>query len=57
MTQHLEKLMEDIDLYGWERVRAYNGLWLIQLEVSQSGESLQCISQVVKAYLARTKVH
>ena len=32
MTQHLEELMGDINLYCWERVRAYHGMWLNQLE-------------------------
>ena len=32
MTQHLEELMWDIDLYGWESVPAYHGVWRNQLE-------------------------
>ena len=27
-TQHLEELMGDIDLYGWERVCTYRRVWL-----------------------------
>ena len=32
MASHLEDLMEDVELYGWERVRAYHIVWLNQLE-------------------------
>ena len=32
MASHLEDLMGDLELYVWERVRAYHGVWLNQLE-------------------------
>ena len=32
MASHLEDLMGDSELYGWERVRAYHGVWLNQVE-------------------------
>ena len=32
MMQHLEEIMGDVDLYGWEHVNAYHGVWLNQLE-------------------------
>ena len=28
MAVHLEDLMSDCALYGWEKVRAYHGVWL-----------------------------
>ena len=31
MSQHLEELMEDMDLYSWNRVCAYHAAWLNQL--------------------------
>ena len=35
MASHLEELMGDSELYGWERVRAYDGVWLNQLQQGQ----------------------
>ena len=32
MASHLEELMGNAELYGWERVRAFHGVWLNQLE-------------------------
>ena len=32
MASHLEDLMGDVERYGWERFRAYRGVWLKQLE-------------------------
>ena len=32
MSQHIEELMEDMDVYGWDRVRAVHAAWLNQLE-------------------------
>ena len=32
MTTHLEELMEDVNLYSWEKVKAFNAGWLNQLE-------------------------
>ena len=32
MASHLEELIGDTKLYGWENVRAYHGVWLNQLE-------------------------
>ena len=32
MTKHLEELMADAELYGWESVRAYHAVWLQQIE-------------------------
>ena len=32
MASHLEESMGDVELYGWERVRAYHRVWLNQLE-------------------------
>ena len=33
MASHLEDLMGDAEIYGWEKVRAYHGVWLKQLEL------------------------
>ena len=32
MLKHLKELIADASTYGWEPVRAYNGVWLQQLE-------------------------
>ena len=32
ITKHLKKLMADAELYGWESLRAYNAVWLQQIE-------------------------
>ena len=32
MLQHLQMLMEDIELYSWEPIEAYHAVWLHQLE-------------------------
>ena len=32
MASHLKALMSDAQLYGWERTRAFHGVWLKQLE-------------------------
>ena len=32
MAIHSEELMSDSGLYGWEKVRAYHGVWLNQLK-------------------------
>ena len=32
MTTHLEELMEVVDHYGWETVKAFSAAWLNQLE-------------------------
>ena len=32
MLQHLQELVEDLDLYGCEAVRAFHTIWLQQLE-------------------------
>ena len=32
MATHLQELMGDTEIYGWERVRAYHGVWLNKLE-------------------------
>ena len=32
MAQHLQELMGDTELYGWEFVRAFHTIWLKQLE-------------------------
>ena len=32
MAKHLEELMSDCDLYGWEKVKAYHGVLLNQME-------------------------
>ena len=32
MVTHFEELMCDAQLYGWQRVRAFHGVWLNQLE-------------------------
>ena len=32
MASYLKDLMGDAELYGWERVRDYHGVWLNQLE-------------------------
>ena len=36
MSQHLEEVMEDTDLYRWNRVRAYHAAWVNQLEQDRS---------------------
>ena len=35
MATHLDELMNDAELYGWERVRAYHRVRLNQLEQGQ----------------------
>ena len=37
ITQHLEELMEDTDLYGWERVCHMHSAWLNQLKQDAHG--------------------
>ena len=32
MTQHLEGLIDDCDLYGWEKVGSYHGVLFKQME-------------------------
>ena len=32
IAQHLEELMRQSDLYVWEKVQAYHGVWLNQIE-------------------------
>ena len=32
MVLHLEELMEDVDIYGWEKVKAFHAAWLNQME-------------------------
>ena len=32
MIQHLQDLMSDVELYGWELVKAFHAIWLLQLE-------------------------
>ena len=32
MAYHLVELMRDIDLCGWEKIRAYHGVWINQME-------------------------
>ena len=32
MIQHLQDLVDDVDLYGWEPVWAFHAVWLQQLE-------------------------
>ena len=32
ITQHLEELMGDCNLYGWDKVQAFHGVWLNQME-------------------------
>ena len=32
MAHHLEDLMSDCDLYGWEKVRSFHGVLLTQME-------------------------
>ena len=34
MLQHLQDLMADADLYGWEPIRAFHAIWFQQLEQS-----------------------
>ena len=36
MAAHLADLMGDAERYGWERVRAYHGVWLNQLELGRA---------------------
>ena len=36
MTQHLEELMENTDLYGWENVCTFHAAWLNMLEQGRS---------------------
>ena len=35
MTHHLQELMADAELYGWEPIRAFHAVWLQQLENGQ----------------------
>ena len=30
--QHLQDIMADVELYGWEPIRAFHAIWLQQLE-------------------------
>ena len=32
MAMHLEELMQDSELHGWIKVRAYHSIWLNQIE-------------------------
>ena len=32
MSQHLQDLVSDVELYGWEPVTAFQAIWLQQLE-------------------------
>ena len=32
MVLHLEELMEDTDIYGWEKVNSFNAAWMNRLE-------------------------
>ena len=32
MARHLQELMADAELYGWDPVRSYHAVWLQQLE-------------------------
>ena len=36
MSQHLEELMDDTDLYGWIRVWSFHAAWLNQIELGRS---------------------
>ena len=36
MAAHLEDLMSDAKLYGWEWTRAFHGVWFNQLEQGRS---------------------
>ena len=36
MSQHLKELMEDTDLYGWDRELGFHAAWLNQLEQGRS---------------------
>ena len=35
MVQHFQELMSNVEIYGWEPVRAFHALWLQQLEHSR----------------------
>ena len=32
MALHLEEIMEDTDVYGWDKIRAFHAAWLNQME-------------------------
>ena len=32
LMAHLQELMEDVELYGWEPIGAFHPIWLQQLE-------------------------
>ena len=32
MVEHLQDLMSDAEMYGWDRTKAFNGLWRNQIE-------------------------
>ena len=32
VTKHLNELMDEAELYGWEPVQAYHAIWLQQIE-------------------------
>ena len=36
MLSHLQKLMEDVEWYGWPAVRTYHGIWLQHIEQGQA---------------------
>ena len=36
MATHLEDLMSDAELYGWEQTRVLHGVWLNQLELGRT---------------------
>ena len=36
MSQHLEDLMEDSDLYGWTKVWLFHSAWLNQIQQGRS---------------------
>ena len=36
MSQHLEELMDNTDLYGWTRVQSFYAAWLNQIEQGRS---------------------
>ena len=32
MTHHIQELMADMELYGWEPIHSYHAIWLQQIE-------------------------
>ena len=38
MATHLDELMQDSELYGWQKVRAFHSVWLNQIEQGRASQ-------------------